>query len=177
MNQSQSNCPSAPSLNFLRSSRPQCSSVASVVMMFLLMLLAGCGGPPKHPAWSNATGAEQYERLMWQSLRTGDFNNVEYHLAPTFVGVDALGQSFDRAGWMEHWKSVRFTEFSLAEVTVQPHGADMVVTYIFHLSGTADPRNAPAGGLRVVSVWQTVRKGWVLSTTTMTPIAPIQNSP
>jgi hypothetical protein len=163
-------------MDLLRPNRPQYSSVASVVMV-LLLVATGCGGPPKHPSWSQATGAEQYERLMWQSLRHDDWNNVQYHLAPTFVGVDERGQSYDRAAWVDHWKSARFTEYSLAEVTVQPAGADMVVTYILHLTGTRDPRSAPGGGFRVVSVWQTVAKGWVLTTTTITPIAPIQNSP
>ena len=150
-----------------------CAFVSFVVCTFFL--LAGCGGPPKHPTWTNATGAEQYERLMWQSLRHEDWKNVEYHLAPTFVGVDASGQAFDRAGWVEHWKNARFVEYSLAEVSVQPQGADMVVSYILHLNGVADASKAPSAGMRVVSVWQQVKKGWILTTTSMTPIAPIQN--
>ena len=32
------------------------------------ILLSGCAGEPKHPTWTNATGAEQHERLIrwWQ---------------------------------------------------------------------------------------------------------------
>jgi ketosteroid isomerase-like protein len=133
-------------------------------------LLAGCGGPPKHPKWSNATGAEQYERLMWQALRDGDWKNVHYHLAPTFAGVSAEGQAFDREGWVQHWKTRQIKEFSLAEVSVQPEGPDMVVTYLLHL--TTGARNGIAAGrdLRVVSVWQQVKTGWILTATSDTPV-------
>ncbi len=147
-----------------------CAFVSFVVGMSVL--ISSCGGPPKHPTWNNATGAEQYERLMWQSLKSGDWKNVEYHLAPTFVGVDQAGQSYDRAGWLERWKQNRFVEYSLAEVNVFPQGQDMVVSYVLHLSGGKDSQNA---GLRVVAVWQQVKKGWILTTTSMTPIAPIQH--
>jgi hypothetical protein len=129
------------------------------------------GGPPTHPSWKNATGAEQYERLMWQSIRDKDWKEVEYRLAPTFVGVTAGGQALDRTAWLAYWKSVPIKDFSLGEVSVQPQGADMTVTYIFHSGGTP---GAAGGGLRVVSVWQQVKNGWILTTTSMTPIAPIQ---
>ena len=142
-----------------------------------LFVIAGCGGPPKNPTWSNATGAEQYERLIWKAIREADWKNTEYHLAPTFIGSDAQGQAYDRAGWIDFWKARRFSEFSLGEVTVQPHGPDMVLTYVLHLGGTTDSANAAPGGLRVVSMWQQIKGGWVLTATSMTPIGPNQNRP
>jgi hypothetical protein len=150
---------------------PLCSFVSFVVMAFLMLGCMG-GGPPKHPTWKNATGAEQYERLMWQSIRDKDWKEVEYRLAPTFVGVTASGQALDRTAWLGYWKSLPIKDFSLAELSVQPQGGDMTVTYIFHSTA-----NLGAGaGLRVVSVWQQVKHGWILTTTSMTPIAPIQSS-
>jgi hypothetical protein len=139
-------------------------SFVSFVVMFLLSLGCTIGGEPKHPAWKNATGAEQYERLMWQSIRDKDWKEVEYRLAPLFSGVSASGQLFDRGSWVEHWKAVPVTDFTLAEVQVYPNGPGMAVTYVLHLNG------APAAGLRVVSVWQQVKGGWILTTTTHTPI-------
>ncbi|HKF21766.1 MAG TPA: nuclear transport factor 2 family protein [Candidatus Angelobacter sp.] len=152
---------------------PLCSCVSFVVMAFLVLGCMG-GGPPTHPSWKNATGAEQYERLMWQSIRDKDWKEVEYRLAPTFVGVTANGQALDRTAWLAYWKSEPIKDFSLGEVSVQPQGADMTVSYVFHSSGA--PGAAAAGGLRVVSVWQQVKRGWILTTTAMTPIAPIQSS-
>jgi ketosteroid isomerase-like protein len=145
-----------------------CSFVSFLVMVFSL---PGCtGGEPKHPTWKNATGAEQYERLMWKAIRDKDWKEVEYHLAPAFVGVNAAGQALDRAGWLEYWKTSKIKEFSLGEISVQPGGPDMVVTYVLHLDGAPAEHSNNAGPLRVVSVWQQVKAGWTLTATSVTPV-------
>ncbi|HEY6270724.1 MAG TPA: nuclear transport factor 2 family protein [Terriglobales bacterium] len=135
---------------------PSGSLVFSVV---LGLVLTGCtiGRAPKHPNWKNATGAEQYERLMWQAIREKNWKDVEYRLAPTFVGVNQKGAAFDRAGWLEYWKSVTLTDFSLGELKVQPNGPDMTITYVLELNG-----GRSASLFRVVSVWQQVKGGWRL---------------
>jgi hypothetical protein len=134
----------------------------SLVVAFLCVL--GCAGEPKHPSWKNATGAEQYEQLMWKAMRDKNWNEVEYHLAPTFVGVTDAGQVVDRAGWVELWKAAAIGEFSLGEVSVQPNGADMTVTYVLHLSGNKSQ------AFRVVSVWQQIKHGWILIASSATPV-------
>ena len=139
-----------------------------MLILMVLALLSGCAGEPKHPTWKNATGAEQHERLMWQSIQGKDWVNVEGHLSPTFVGVNSEGRMFDRAGWLELWKSTPVTEFSLGELQVQPEGPDMKVTYI--LSLPASGKGPAAAGLRVVSVWQQLKTRWLLSATSITPI-------
>jgi uncharacterized protein DUF4440 len=143
---------------------PLCFFVSFVVCFFL----AGCAGEPKHPTWKNATGAEQHERLMWQAIQGKDWVNVERRLSPTFVGVNAEGRVFDRAGWLELWKNAQVTEFSLGELQVQPEGPDMKVTYI--LSLPAPGKGPTPAGQRVVSVWQQLKTRWLLSATSITPI-------
>ncbi len=140
-----------------------------VLFVVLVVCLTGCtiGKEPKHPTWKNATGAEQYERLMWQAIREKDWKNVQYHLAPTFVGVNAKGQSFDRAGWVGYWKASPVSDFSLGEVSVQPNGPDMTVTYVIRLSSSNS-----GTALRVISVWQQIKGGWTLIATSMTPVLP-----
>jgi ketosteroid isomerase-like protein len=144
---------------------PLCSFVSLVVCF----LASGCAGEPKHPTWKNVTGAEQHERLMWQAVRDKDWTNLERHLSPTFIGVSADGQVFDRGAWLQHWQSAQVTEFSLGEVQVQPEGPDLKVTYIFHAQGTGIGAT-PASGLRAVSVWQQIKGRWELTATTLTPI-------
>ena len=129
-----------------------------------VVVILGCAGPPKHPSWKNATGGEAHERLMWQAIREGDWRNFEQHLAPAFVGVDWDGKGYDRAGWVEHWKASAIRDYSLGEITVQPEGADMVVTYLATLPGTAPDQ------LRVVSVWQEVKAHWILTASSLTPV-------
>jgi hypothetical protein len=144
-----------------------------IAIVAFALLLSGCAGEPKHPTWTNATGAEQHERLMWKAVQEKSWADFEHHLSATFVGVNAEGKLFDRAGWLEQWKNAPVQDFSLGELQVQPEGPDMKVTYTLQIqaAGTAPAQSA---GLQVVSVWQQVKKGWVLSATSMTPI---QNMP
>ena len=141
-------------------------------LMFTLTvfaLLAGCAGAPKRPTWTYATGTEQHERLMWQAIHDKDWGNTERHLSPTFVGVIPDGRLFDRAGWLELWKSADVREFSQGEVQVSPEGLDMKVTYILHVQ-TSTLGSASPGGYRVMSVWQDVKSRWMLSATSITTI-------
>ncbi len=144
-----------------------CPFVSFVVYV---LLLSGCAGEPKHPTWNSATGAEQYERLMWQAVHDQDWANIERHLAPTFAGVNASGRVLDRAGWLEYWKTAHLGEYSIGEVAVQPEGDDMVLTYLVHLG--PDAKMGPNNALQVVSVWQTIKGRWTLIAASTTPIAP-----
>src|SRR5690348_8375556 len=129
----------------------------------LSFVLVSCAGPPKHPSWSNATGAEQYERLTWNAIRNKDWKELNRHLAPIFIGGTPSGQALDRAGWINYWQHEPVTDYSLAEVSVQPEGQDMVVTYILKLGGNA-------GATRVISVWQDIKGRWTLISTAMVRI-------
>jgi Domain of unknown function (DUF4440) len=135
---------------------------------FLLIaaFLSGCWKEPSRFDWKNAPGAEQYERLMWQTIREKEWNEVQHHLASAFLGVAATGQKFDAAGWVTYWQGAQVSDFSIGELTVAPGGPDMVVSYRVTLKGTA----VPSGDLRVVSVWQQVKKGWVLISQSQTPL-------
>lgn len=106
---------------------------------------------------------------MWQAIREKAWNEVNHHLAPAFVGVSASGQKFDNVGWVEYWKGLQVTDFSLGELTVEPEGPDMVVSYELHLAG-ASAASASGSSVRIVSVWQQLKKGWVLTTQSLTPI-------
>jgi|SRR5579859_4687110 len=137
--------------------------VSSVILVGLL--LAGCAGTSKHHTWNTATGGEQYERLMWKAIHDQDWDNVERHLSPTFIGVTSEGQALDRAGWIAYWKGLQPVDFGLGEVNVQPEGADMKVSCILQLQG-----GRTAGALRVISIWQQVKTRWALTATSLTPI-------
>lgn len=150
----------------LRPSRP-----LRWIVLLLAGILAGCWEAPQHPTFTNATGAEQLERLMWQAVKDKNWPEVERHLAAAFSGVNSAGQSMDRAAWVDYWKNSQLTDFSLGDVTVQPNGADMVVTYVLHFTGSDAAHSSPAGGVRVVSAWQEVKRGWVLISQSHTPIA------
>lgn len=137
-----------------------------------LVLLVSCAGPPRKATWKNATGAGEYERLLWHSIQKKDWSEVEYRLSPTFVGATATGQAMDRAGWLEYLKAADIEEASVSEIQVRPAGADMTVTLVLHLS-TRTPLSSPGNqGYRVTSVWQQLKGGWALTATSLTPISP-----
>ena len=141
-----------------------------VPWIVLLLLLVDCSGSSKHPTWTNATGAEQCERLMWHSLQNKQWQEVDHHLAPLFMGVNSAGQSLDHAAWIEYWKQSQVTDYSLGELSAQPAGADVVVSYTVHFNDSSAGQTAPSSGVRVLSVWQSVKKGWVLISQTHTLI-------
>ena len=139
------------------------SPLNSLFAFVVVFLFFGCAGVPTHPTWKNATGGEMHERLMWQAVRNKDWKNFEQHLAPAFVGVDSAGKNYDRVTWVEHWKSAAIHDYSIGEITVQPAGGDMVLTYVITLPGSADR-------LRVVSVWQQVKSRWIQTASAITPV-------
>jgi len=140
-----------------------------LVTFLVLSLLPGCAGPPKQASWKNATGAEQHERLMWQAMRNKDWANFERSVAPAFVGVDWTGKMFDRQTWVERWKEAAIADYSIGEITVQPGGPDLVISYVLMLPGTT--ANSDSGQrLRVVSIWQQVKSRLVLISSAMTPV-------
>jgi len=139
-------------------------------ILVLTLLLSGCTlwKQQKKPSWNGATGAEQYERLLWKAIQEKSWREVEAHLAPMFVAVQPDGRKFDRAGWIEYWKAQPVNECSLGDMTVQPSGADMVVVYELHLQAAGIPA---ARGIRVISVWQQFQRGWVLISHSATGIS------
>ena len=142
-------------------------SAPTAVVLLSLALLAGCAGSPKHPTWKNATGSEQYERLMWQAMKSQQWKDVASHLAPMFVGVGADGRKYDREGWMAYWKSAHPDDYSLGEVMVDPAGNNMVVSYVLVIN---QQPAIPSQPLRVLSVWQQVKSGWIMTATSLTPV-------
>jgi len=123
----------------------------------LFLSLSGCTMWEQKPtAWSSATGAEQFERLLWQEVKARNWTEVERRLGPTFVEVTASGIR-DRGQALERLKALDLADYSLGELAVRPNGADMVVAYTITL-------RAGSGGessLRMLTVWQQVKGGWV----------------
>ena len=126
-------------------------SFASFAVM-LCLLLAGCAGEPKHATWVNSTGSEQHERLMWKAVQEKDWANFEHHLSATFVGVNAEGKLFDRAGWLEQWKNAPVQDFSVGEIQVQPERTGHEGDLHFATTGIGNCVGWMAGGFHLAAV-------------------------
>lgn len=121
----------------------------------LLLVLTGCTmwSEKQRPAWSSATGPEAFERLLWQEIQAGNWDELEKHLAVTFKATLPQGV-YDRDGVIAAWKQEQGRPVSLGEFAVEPNGDSMVVTYTAQAAG--------GGPRRMMTVWQQVHgEGWV----------------
>jgi hypothetical protein len=143
-----------------------------IAAFLIVLVLPGCNAwnQPKNPDWKNATGTEQLERLMWKAIHDKDWSLVESHLAPVFVGAGPRGETLDHTAWTEYWKKAQIQDYSLGEFNTQSDGVDTVATYVLHFNGTDTGQAIPAKGLRIISVWQELKGGWVLTSQSATPI-------
>ena len=124
-------------------------------------------------AWSSATGAEQFERLLWQEIKAKRWPQVERRLAPTFVEVTSTG-SRDRAQTLERLQALDLADYSLGDLEVRPAGGNMVVAYVITLRASSRAETT----LHMMTVWQQVKGGWIAiahSETGATSSSPASN--
>jgi len=126
-----------------------------------LACLCGCTIWPQKPAvWSNATGAEQFERLWWQDVKDQDWNEIEQRISGTYTAQIA-GRTMDRAQMLERLKQMQVSEFSLGDLNVQPSGDTAVISYFLDLHGSAAGAPLEVKHAAMMTVWQRQKRGWV----------------
>jgi len=133
--------------------------LAALAATLLTLALSGCTlwEQKQSTAWSSATGAEQFERLLWQEIKARNWPEVERRLAPSFVEVTPTG-SRDRAQTLERLKSLNLADYSLGGLEVRPAGSDMVVAYAITLRASSGDETT----LHMMTVWQQVKGGWIV---------------
>ena len=131
--------------------------------MLLLALSLGLGGctmwsQPKSMAWSNATGGEQFEQLLWQAIKAKDWQAVDSRLASNFVAEGPRG-TMDKQAYLVALKAEPLDDYSLGDFQVQPSGPDFTVTYTAVVR-LATPQGSKELKMLGLSVWQQQKKGW-----------------
>jgi len=136
----------------------------------LLLPFLGCSEakPPRSQAWSQATGAEAYERLWWKAVQEHDAANFERHLAPIYTLTTPAGIA-DREQALQYFQALALTSIELGEVEVKPQGADMVVSYVATLQTNRSP--APQR-YYMTTVWQQAKSGWIAIAHSEVPAQP-----
>ncbi|HTD21432.1 MAG TPA: nuclear transport factor 2 family protein [Terriglobales bacterium] len=131
-----------------------------LVLTMVGLLLAACTKwKEKSPAWANATGAEQFERLWWQDVKEKNWDEVEKHLAATYV-YQTSGKTRDREASLEHLKNLEITEYEMGDVEIHPDGDSVVITYTMDMKGTYGGQPLQLPHTRMMSVWQQQKNGW-----------------
>lgn len=123
----------------------------------------------KTKTWSNVTSGEHLSRLFWQEVKAKNWQELHDRMAATVLAMNGQG-TFDRDGILAHLKTIDISDFQIGEVQTQPAGADLVVTYTLSVKGTRDGKPLPST-LRMMSVWQQLKGGWILIAHTAIPVS------
>jgi hypothetical protein len=128
----------------------------------LLLVLCGCTMWPeaKVSNWKNATGAEAFERLLWQEVKAKNWVEVEAHLASNFVYQDKYGRA-DKQKFVSDLKDTVLEDLTLGEIEVTANGTEAVVTYTAQFRGTYQGKALLTEPAHVMTVWQQHKGGWV----------------
>lgn len=111
--------------------------------------------------FSQATGAEDLERMFWKALQAKDWKELDYRLAANFVSASPSGL-MDKPQTLEHLKQFSVEEYSLGDFRTEMNGETFTVVYTLTLRGSdKNGHPLPPTALRCMSVWQEQKKGWV----------------
>ena len=123
--------------------------------------LTGCTvyGVKTPPTLKSTTSAEQYERLLWSTVKAKDWAHVPGFLAEN-IAYSVNGKTLSKDQVLPYLQSANIGDTSITEMVVKPNGADMTLTYTLQQSNQT--RHA-------ISVWQQASKGWILIVHTEQP--------
>jgi len=134
----------------------------SLIILVLAYTLTACTiwGQSKTPSWNSATGAEQFERLMWMSLKNKKYVDIETHLASNFVYAGADGVK-NKDEVMALLRTMQVESYTLGDFQTTPHGDDIICIYTVTMKGTMNGQKVLETPTRVMTVWQKQKSGWV----------------
>jgi len=144
----------------------------SLLILAGVAALAGCTiwKEPKTPTWNNATAGEQLERLFWDTVKAKKWSELDKHMAPLFV-VQSSSGTRDRAATLERLRQMDIADYSLGDVATHLQGDTLIVTYNITRRGSIAGQPFPAAPAQMMSVWQQVKRGWILIAHAETPAA------
>lgn len=144
---------------------PRMKWKALAVAMILTVVLSSTSctlwAEKKHSGWRTVTAGEDLVRLFWGDVKSKNWESVETHIAPGFVGVTAAG-AMDRTALIQHLRAMDLQDFQVGEVKAQSAGADLMVSYTISVRGSISGHPLPDTTLHMLTVWQQLKKGWVM---------------
>jgi hypothetical protein len=125
-----------------------------------LLAASACIHVSRANAFQKATNLGDYERQMWQDVKAARWIDVRAHIAETYVCSMPNG-AHSRAEMLDFLQSMKLEGFEIHDLKTSPNGADMVVTYDLELRGMSGGQPIPPGRVHVLTVWQSVKRGWI----------------
>ena len=132
-------------------------------VLCIVVALSSCTmwSEKKHANWKSATSGENLANLFWKDVKAKDWQSLDGHVAPQFTGIIRSGIT-NHDQLMQNLKGLDLQDFQIGELQTQLHGGDLVVIYSVTLKGTSKGEPLPSTPIRILSVWQELKHGWVL---------------
>lgn len=147
--------------DFARMPRMKPARFLSILAATIALLAApACIHFTRANAFQKATNPGEYEQQMWDAVKAGKWLDVRAHMAETYRCTLPSGAR-SRAEMLDFLQSMKLQTFAISNLQSSANGADMVVTYDLELQGTAGRQPIPAGKMHVLTVWQSVKRGWI----------------
>jgi hypothetical protein len=137
--------------------------LTAVVAVCSLLCLAGCTkwGEKSNPNWHQATSGERLVNLFWTDVKNKNMQQLGTHVAPEFMGTNEMA-TLDKAALLEHVSHLNIESFQVGEVQTRSAGGDLMVSYVITLRLKSPHGDAQEMRLRMLSVWQEMKHGWVV---------------
>lgn len=138
--------------------------LAIFVLLSATFLMPGCTVWREHPGsskWTDATGGEGLERSFWKEVKDKKWGELERHIASNYVAVSAEGSRLDKAAALAQIQELKLDDFTLGDVQTELNSDTFVVTYTVAMRGTFSGRPLPTEPLRMMTVWQKQKAGWM----------------
>lgn len=141
---------------------PSVRALRTAIAILAAVSLTSCTlwAPKAKPTWKDATGGEQFERLLWEDIRARNLPSLERRIALTVTWMTADGP-LDRTAAFDRFGRMQITSVSIGEVKVTPNRDTMTVAYHMHRAATVDGAPLPSP-VHALSVWQHSDNGWIL---------------
>ena len=108
-----------------------------------------------------ATGAEALERTFWNEVKIKHWSELEQHFAINYVGDTPDGKE-DRAAAVQRFQRMTLRDFSISDMQTELNGSTFIVNYSITLQGELEGHPLPSSPLRVMTVWQHQKSGWII---------------
>jgi hypothetical protein len=133
------------------------------LLLSLTLVLAGCTVWGEHPVhhWQDATGGEGLERNYWNGVKAKQWDELERHLATNYVSFTPEEGRLDREAALDHVRKLQLDDYSLGNFQTELNGGTMVVTYTIAMRGSFAGQAVPAAPVRMMTVWQQEKSGWM----------------
>ena len=131
----------------------------AILITILLASLTGCTiyGDKKPATVKSTSSAEQYERILWSTVKAKKWPQIPGLLAANLMySVDGKVLGKDQA--IQYLQAANIADFVITGMVVKPNGPDMTLNYTLQLSSAAGPPRT----FTAISVWQQVGSNWIL---------------